>query len=127
MDRGRILIVDDESDIRKLLKVRLELAGFDCREAGNGEEALRLVREFKPSLIILDLVMPGKDGLQTYKDFKSYPDTRNVPIIVYTAQSPDMIAEKGFEAMEIVDFVLKPFDSKALIYLIENTLGKNQK
>ena len=61
MPRDRILVVDDESDIRKLLKVRLELAGFECREASNGEEALRMVREFKPSLIILDMVMPGKD------------------------------------------------------------------
>ena len=127
MSRGKILIVDDESDIRKLLKVRLELAGFECLVAGNGEEALKLVREFKPSLIILDLVMPGKDGLQTYKELKNYPDLKEVPVIVYTAQSPDMIAERGFEAMEIVDFVLKPFDSKALIYLIENALKKKQK
>jgi CheY-like chemotaxis protein len=123
---GRILLVDDESDIRKLLKVRLELAGFECVVASNGEEALRAVREFKPSLIILDLVMPGKDGLQTYKELKTYPGLKDIPIIVYTAQSPDLIVEKGFEAMEIVDFVLKPFDSKALIYLIEHALKKGK-
>ena len=127
MNGARILIVDDEPDIRKLLKIRLELAGFKCLAASNGDEALRAVREFNPSLVILDLVMPGKDGLQTYKEFKSRPDLKEIPIIVYTAQNVDLVAEKGFEAMEIVDFVLKPFDSKALIYLIENTLKKGGK
>jgi two-component system, OmpR family, response regulator len=126
MTKDRLLIVDDEADIRRLLRIRLELAGFECAEAGDGDEALLVAREFKPSLVILDLVMPGKDGLQTYKEFKSYKELNGVPILVYTAQNPDLIAEKGFEAMEIVDFVLKPFDSKALIYLIESSLKKNR-
>ncbi len=124
MEKSKLLIVDDEPDIRHLLKTRLELSGFKCLTAKDGEEAIRVARENKPSLVILDLVMPGKDGLQTYKELKLSPDLKDIPIIVYTAQSPDLVSEKGFEALEIVDFVLKPFDSKALIFLIERSLRK---
>lgn len=124
MKKEKLLIVDDESDIRKLLKARLESVGFECFLAEDGEEAIKVARETKPSLIILDLVMPHKDGLQTYKELKSHQDLRDIPIIVYTAQNPELVAEKGFEALEIVDFVLKPFDSRALIFLIERSLKR---
>ncbi len=125
--KAKLLIVDDEGDIRRLLQMRLELAGFECLTAKDGIEAMELARLHKPDLVILDLVMPGKDGLQTYKELKEHPDLEAIPIIVYTAQNPEIVSQKGFEALEIVDFVLKPFDSKALIYLIERSLKKEIK
>lgn len=127
MKKEKLLIVDDEADIRKLLRKRLELSGFICYEAEDGEKAISVARRIKPSLVILDLVMPVKDGLQTYKEFKAHADLKNIPIIVYTAQNSELVAERGFEALEIVDFVLKPFDSRALIFLIQRTLSKNKK
>lgn len=127
MKKRRLLLVDDEPDILKLLKARLEVEGFECLTAGSGTEAMEIAREKKPSLIILDLVMPEKDGCQIYKELRSCEQTRNIPVIVYTAQGPDTVAEKGFDALERVDFVLKPFDSKALVFLIEQSLSKIEK
>ena len=122
MSKGKLLIVDDEPDIRKVLKKRLELEGFQCLTAKNGTEAIKIAQEEHPALIILDLVLPGKDGLQVYQELKGAENTRNIPIVVYTAQSPDIVAEKGFDAISAVDFVLKPFESGGLISLIEKSL-----
>lgn len=127
MEKKKLLIVDDEPDIIKVLKARLELEGFECFTAENGEDAIRIAKEKKPSLIILDLVLPEKDGFQVNKELKSCKDTKDIPVIVYTAQNPELVADKGFEALEVVDFVLKPFDSKALVFLIEQSLKKIEK
>lgn len=124
MNRKTILVVDDEPDIRRVLCGRLESEGFKCLTAANGEQALDVARQEKPSLIILDMVMPKKDGIQTYKELKACHELKDIPIIVYTARSPDQVVEKGFEAIEIVDFVFKPFDSKALVFLINQSLRK---
>ncbi len=127
MEKKKLLIVDDEPDIVKVLKARLELEGFECFTAENGKDAIRIAKENKPSLIILDLVLPEKDGFQINKELKSSQDTKDIPVIVYTAQNPELVADKGFEALEVVDFVLKPFDSKALVFLIEQSLKKIEK
>jgi len=111
----RILIVDDEESIRTLLKARFESSGLECLVAKDGKEAIEIAKTKQPSLIILDLMMPGMDGLETYKVLKAYNTTKNIPIIAYTAQGPEIVAEKGLDALDIVDFVLKPFDSKALV------------
>ena len=122
MSKGKLLIVDDEPDIRKVLKKRLELEGFQCLTAKNGTEAIKVAQEEHPALIVLDLVLPGKDGFQVYQELKGDENTRNIPIVVYTAQSPDIVAERGFDAISAVDFVLKPFESEGLISLIEKSL-----
>ena len=126
MERKRILVVDDEEDIRNLLKSRLELSGFECLTAQDGEEAVKIAREEKPSLIVLDLVLPRRDGLQVFKELRSHKDTRDIPVVVYTAQNPEVVADKGIEALEVVDFVLKPFDSKDLVFLIKQSLKKTE-
>lgn len=124
MSKGRLLIVDDEPDIRLLVKARLEKEGFECLSAGSAEEALQIAREQKPALIILDLIMPEKDGFQVYNELKAAEETRDIPIIVYTAQNFESVAHKGLKALQVIDFILKPFDSKALTFLIEQSLKK---
>ena len=118
----KVLIVDDEKDIRDLLKARLELSGFKAVTAENGEEALKIAKHEPPSLVILDLVMPKMDGFETYNALKNDKRTRHVPIIAYTAQNPEVVAEKGIDALNIVDFVLKPFDPGVLMTMVEKTL-----
>ncbi len=127
MDKKRLLIVDDEPDIRKVLKKRLEEEGFECLTAQNAEEALKIAKNDKPSLIILDLVLPGKDGFQIYKELKAQNDTKDIPILVYTAQNPEVVVQKGLKALSVVDFVLKPFDSKDLTVLIKRFLSSEKK
>ena len=120
----KILLVDDEKDIRELLKVRFEISGFKCLTAKDGKEAVELAKYKQPSVIILDLMMPGMDGFQTHKALKADPSTKNIPIIAYTAQDPEVVAEKGLEALDIVDFVLKPFDAEVLMLAVNKALKK---
>jgi len=124
MAKAKLLIVDDEPDIRLLVKARLEKEGFECFTAADAEEALRLTREKKPALIILDLILPEKDGFQVYNELKASEETKDIPVIVYTAQNFEAVAHKGLKALQVIDFILKPFDSKALTFLIEQSLKK---
>ncbi|MGB2706082.1 MAG: response regulator, partial [Candidatus Omnitrophota bacterium] len=89
-----------------------------------GREALKIVEKEKPSLIIMDLVMPKMDGIQAYKALKASADTKHIPIIVYTAQPPEVVVKKGEAAFDVVDFVLKPFDSKTLVLAVKKILNK---
>ena len=122
----KILIVDDEKDLRDLLKARFEYGGFKCITAADGEEALKVVKKERPDLIILDLVMPKMDGIQAYKALKADAEHKHIPIIVYTAQPPEVVAKKGEAAFDVIDFVLKPFDSRTLVVAVEKIL-KGQK
>ena len=93
MSKAKILIVDNDKDIRKTVKKRFEFSGFDCVLAGDGEEAIKVAKEEQPSVIILDLVMPKMDGFEAYKALKFDRATKNIPIIAYTAD-PKMALEK---------------------------------
>ncbi len=117
-----ILIVDDEKDIRDVLAARLEFSGYECLKAKDGKEALRIAKHKSPALIILDLMMPTMDGFATYKALKSDRTTKHIPIIAYTAQDPGLVAQKGLEALDIVDFVLKPFDSQTVVKAVGKIL-----
>ena len=121
----RILFVDDEKGFTDTLKATFEPRGFDCLTAGNGIEALKLAREKKPSLIILDLIMPEMDGVETYKTLKADGRTKNIPIIVYTAQAPEVVAKKD-DAFDVVNILLKPFNTKELISLVQKAVKGNE-
>lgn len=116
--------MDDEKDLRDLLKARFELSGFKCLTAKDGKEAIKIVKKEKPSLIIMDLVMPEMDGIQAYKALKADAEHKHIPIIVYTAQPPEVVVKKGETAFDVVDFVLKPFDSKTLVLAVRKILSK---
>ena len=118
-----ILVVDDESGIREVLKERFEAIGLRCLTAADGAEALEVARTEHPSLIVLDLVMPVMDGLSVYRALKESDTTRDIRIVVYSAQDPETIMEGGVDALEIVDFVLKPLDLKSLTFLVNKTLN----
>ena len=127
MVKKRILVVDDERELVKAIKIRLEQAGYEVLVAYDGQEALHRARKEKPELIILDLVLPKMDGFQTHKALKADGITRNIPIIAYTTQNPEVVAKKGIEALDIVDFVLKPFDTQALVFAVERALSNQGK
>lgn len=124
MKKRKLLIVDDEPDIRYLVKTRLEKEGFECYTAGTAAEALKLAKEKKPALIILDLILPEKDGFQVCNELRACKETKDIPVIVYTAQNFKAVAKKGLKALQVIDFILKPFDSKALSFLIEQSLKR---
>lgn len=90
--RPRILLVDDEAGIVKVVRKALELNGFDVRAAGGGKEALAAVKEERPDLIILDIMLPRMSGLEVCQKLKHNPAYRQIPIIIYTG--------KGYEGDE---------------------------
>ena len=98
MTNKTILIIDDEEPIRELLKLTLQSAGFDSiLEASNGEDGLALATRYMPDLILLDLMLPGMDGLSVCRRLKSSPDTRMIPIIMLTAKSDESDIVVGLE------------------------------
>ena len=108
-----ILLVDDESDLLTVTRVRLEAAGFDVIMASSGEEALTQLQTTKPDLLLLDLILPGIQGDMLCKKLKSDEQYQKMPIIIFTAKSlhfPDAAAEMGAN-----DYLQKPFDSKELL------------
>lgn len=84
---GKILIVDDEPHIRELVKFSLEREGFTTVEAEDGLSCLELVSRDKPDLIILDIMLPGKDGLEVCRVLKTRPETAGIAVIMLTARS----------------------------------------
>lgn len=118
-----ILIVDDEEDVRELVRMNLRRAGFDTLEAEDGLQALKLVREHKPCVIVLDVMMPGRDGLQVCEELRMFESTRLIPVIMLTAkgQTEDRIAglEHGAD-----DYLSKPFSPKELVLRVQALLRR---
>ncbi len=118
MDKPKILIIDDEPEILILVKSRITANGYRAVTAGSGKAGLETAEKDKPDIILLDLLMPEMDGYEVMKRLKANPVTKPIPVILFTAAPPEEVIKKGGHVMEAVDFVIKPFDEKALIFLI---------
>ena len=125
MERLKILVVDDESRMRKLVKDFLVKNNFEVLEAGDGEEAEEIFfREKEIALIVLDVMMPKLDGWQVCRDIRAYS---KVPIIMLTAKSDERDELRGFE-LGVDEYISKPFSPKILVARIEAILRRtNQK
>jgi len=123
MIREKILVVDDEKDIIELLKYNLEREGFRVIPSYNGEDALRLVRNESPDLVILDLMLPGLDGLEVCRILKKREETSHIPIIMLTAKTtePDIIV--GLE-LGADDYMTKPFRVGELVARVRAVLRR---
>lgn len=111
-----MLVVDDNRVIRQLIRVNLELEGFEVVTAADGAECLEVVHEVRPDLITLDVVMPRLDGLRTAARLRADPRTRPVPLAVISACTPYEV-ETGIEA-GVDAFLAKPFEPAELIRLV---------
>ncbi|MDQ7032205.1 MAG: response regulator transcription factor [Desulfonauticus sp.] len=121
----KILIVEDELDILNLLDINLQQAGFQTDLCTDGLEALKRVEEFKPDLILLDLMLPGLDGLEVCKAVKKNPDTFHIPILMLTARGEEVDRIVGFE-LGADDYVVKPFSIRELILRVKVILRRKQ-
>jgi CheY-like chemotaxis protein len=119
----KILVVDDEPDIISLLKLVLEAEGYQVVPALSGDEALSLAEIEAPDLVLLDLMMPGKSGLETCRYLKNQPRTRNIPVIVFSALGRDvdkkLTAEAGANA-----HLTKPFSNMGVLTEVRRCLGE---
>jgi diguanylate cyclase (GGDEF)-like protein len=121
----RILVVDDEPPIRDILKFQLENAGFIVSTAENGEEGLRQVLEDPPDLVLLDLMIPRKDGYEVCRQIKNGYGTRHIPVIILTARAELDEKLKGLEN-GANDYVTKPFSMPELLMRVRNVLAWSQ-
>jgi CheY-like chemotaxis protein len=121
-DVRRILIADDEHNIRHILDFSLHVEGFDVLAAQDGEEALALAASELPDLVIMDVMMPGCGGIEACRRLKQNPRTRQIPVILLTARSSREDREAG-EAAGAVEYITKPFSPQKVIDLIQSILG----
>ncbi|MFB3918780.1 hypothetical protein BU251_00725 [Candidatus Velamenicoccus archaeovorus] len=121
----KILIVDDEADIQKLVGLRLRKAGYDVEVVGSGLAAIEVIRLQKPDLILLDLRLPGVDGFKVCRQVKEDPALKKTPVIIFTAIHPETIIQQ-IKQCQADDFILKPFQSDDLLERIRQCLGEKQ-
>lgn len=119
MSRKTILVIDDEKDILKLVQYNLEKEGYQVLQAKTGEEGLELARTGKPDLILLDLMLPGLDGLEVCRILKANDATRPIPVVMLTAKGSEVDQVVGLE-LGAVDYVTKPFGVKLLLARVKN-------
>jgi phosphate regulon transcriptional regulator PhoB len=118
-----VLVVEDEPDIRGLIVHHLERDGFRCRTAASGGEALARVRATPPDLVILDLMLPGMDGLEVCRRLRADPATAGLPIIMLTAKADEVDRVVGLE-MGADDYLPKPFSTKELVARVRAVLRR---
>ncbi|MBS1111819.1 MAG: DNA-binding response regulator, partial [Nitrospirae bacterium] len=121
----KILVVEDEKDISGLISYNLSKEGFKVSVSSDGEDALRVVRKEKFSLIILDLMLPGIKGMELCKILKSSEETSFIPIIMLTAKSEELDKVLGLE-MGADDYITKPFSPRELIARVRAVLRRGQ-
>lgn len=125
MAKEKILLIEDEQSIRELVCMTLEMAGYNTvYSAADGENGLMLAESKQPDLILLDLMLPGIDGLNVCRRLKSNEDTRNIPIIMLTAKSEESDVVLGLE-LGANDYVTKPFSRKILVARINAQLRQS--
>ncbi len=112
-----ILLVDDEPEFLQLLRMRVESGGYHVRTASGGAEALAAAEAELPNLILLDMMMPGMDGLETLRRLRRSPATAGVPVIMLTARGESRVILKAQES-GATDYLIKPCDSAELMAMI---------
>lgn len=122
----KILVVDDEINIRELVKFNLDKAGYKIIEASDGHSAVSMVRAEKPDLVILDLMLPGIDGLEVCRLLKGQRETSGIPIIMLTAKSEEIDKIIGLE-LGADDYMTKPFSARELTARVKAVLRRSQK
>ena len=123
MEKKKILIIDDEEQLVEFIKLRLEANGYEVDAAHDGNAGLEKAKEGKPDLILLDIMMPEKDGYTMLQDLKADADTRAIPVIMITAK-PDM--RELFELEGIDGYLTKPFSAEDLLPKIAGILEKGE-
>lgn len=118
-----VLVVDDEPNIVLSLEFLMTQAGFNVRIARDGNEALEAVAEEKPDLILLDLMIPGRDGYDVCQTIRANPEWRDIQIIMLTAKGREVEREKGM-ALGANDYVTKPFSTHALTKRVKEMLSE---
>lgn len=123
MAKERILIIEDEEDILELIRVNLERDGYQVTGANTGEEGIDTARSDMPDLVILDLMLPGIDGLDVCRLMKNDPRTAHIPVVMLTARGEEADVVTGLE-IGAHDYIIKPFSTRVLVARIRSILRR---
>ena len=125
MPNEKILVIEDEPDIVELLEYNLSREGFRCLTCRDGESGLSVARERAPDLILLDLMLPGMDGLEVCRELRSKSETRVLPVIMLTAKGEESDVVLGL-GMGADDYITKPFSTKELVARVRAGLRRGK-
>ena len=122
-DQPTVLVVEDEAAQREVLRYNLEAEGFRVASAGNGEEAMVLLDEENPDVIVLDWMLPNLSGIEVCRQIKTRPETRGVPVIMLSARSEEVDRVRGLET-GADDYVVKPYSLRELMARVKAQLRR---
>ena len=125
MSRQSVLVVEDEEDIMEVIRFNLEKEGYEVNQALSGEKALQVIENNLPSLVLLDLMLPGINGLDLCRIFKQNDRTKAIPVIMLTAKSEDADIVAGLE-MGAEDYITKPFSPRVLLARVRTVLRRRE-
>jgi len=119
----KVLLVDDEADIRRIAALSLSgVGGMEVAQASGGSEGIRMAREDRPDVILLDMMMPGLDGPATFQALRSHPETSAIPVVFLTAKAMSAEVDR-LRGMGARGVLIKPFDPMALPQLLRELLN----
>src|SRR5918998_6060348 len=120
LPKGRVLVVDDDASLAEMLTIVLRQEGFDSRMCVRGDRAMELFRDYRPDVVLLDLMLPGKDGIDVCREIRAESD---VPIVMLTAKTDTVDVVLGLES-GADDYITKPFSAKELVARIRARLRR---
>jgi len=124
MKKGTILVIDDEKDLIELVRYNLEKDGFDVIAATDGQSGLEVVKKHRPDLVVLDLMMPGLDGLQVCQQLRADPRAGRIPVIMLTAKATEADRIVGLE-LGADDYITKPFSPREVLARVKAVLRRS--
>jgi two-component system response regulator VicR len=120
----RVVYIEDEQEMIDLVRLILVRKGFEVIGATGGREGLDLIRQIKPKLVLLDLMMPDMDGWDVYQQMKADEATRHIPVVVITAKAQSIDKVLGLHIAKVDDYISKPFSPQELVESVEKILGR---
>jgi two-component system, OmpR family, response regulator VicR len=124
--RKCILCIEDEPEMIDLIRLILTRKGFDVLGATGGKEGLNLIKQEKPDLVLLDLMMPDMDGWEVYQQMKADNNIQNIPVIIVTAKAQTIDKVLGLHIAKVDDYIAKPFSPQELLNSVERVLAKER-
>ena len=122
-EKKTVVCIEDELEMIDLVKLILGRKGFELVGAVGGREGLETVRELKPDLVLLDLMMPDMDGWEVYQQMKADEELKDIPVIVVTAKAQSIDKVLGLHIAKVDDYVTKPFGPQELLQSVNKVLG----
>lgn len=119
MPNGSVLVVDDEPNIALSLEYLMREEGYEVRVAVDGDAAIAALREARPDVVLLDVMMPGKDGYEVCQLIRATPEWKDVRVIMLTAKGRAIEQEKGL-ALGADDYITKPFSTRAVVERVQH-------